>query len=220
MIAAGDLNRKVTFRRRKVMPNAPRHLREGWEAIGLAWASWKEERAREITVGSFRLWARGGILTLREDSFSKALTCSEQVVVDGEVFNLIGRVLQPAPDGSIKFQAQSAPSPALYEQEMNRGGELVTVRRIVPNANPVECEARALVSGYTADELAGGVKQGMRSVLLLAADLAGGSFPLPLRMDSVDRIVTRDRSLVVMSVDDNTHRFAGELNAYEIKAKG
>jgi hypothetical protein len=114
-----------------------------------------------------------------------------------------------------------APSAGLYANSFDAEGEAVEVRRINATGAPVaQVVVRALVRGYQADELVGGISQGDLRILLSAADLAASGFPLPLRQGSVDRILVRGRSLAIKSIDDSTHRFAGELLAYQIVAGG
>ncbi|MGE0290268.1 MAG: hypothetical protein AB7P16_28635 [Bradyrhizobium sp.] len=107
----------------------------------------------------------------------------------------------------------------MYRRQIARHGETVTLRRInsSPTA-PTNRDVRARVLGYTPDELVGEVQQGDRKIIVLAEDM--GSFPVPFRERSTDRVIVRGAELAIQAVDDSTRRVAGELIAYEIRARG
>jgi hypothetical protein len=58
-------------------------------------------------------------------------------------------------------------------------GQQVTLRRVVGTTNQanVDCTCRALVRGYRADELAGGIIQGDSLVILSATDIERAQWP-------------------------------------------
>lgn len=102
---------------------------------------------------------------------------------------------------------------------IERTGEVVTLRRVVPNAPAIERTVRARISGYQPDEIAAGITAGERRVIVPADDVERSGFPTPFRKGS-DRIVVRNTVLTVLEVDDSTRRIAGTLVAFEIRASG
>ena len=201
------------------MPDAPNTLRGGFEDYGVpVWAGYREAgRTREIDVGGFTLQAKTGVITLRDSAWARSITTSDQAVLD-QPFEVIGTILPEQPDGMIRLEVTAAPSRAMYAREMEARGEVVTVRRTVPNGPPIEVTARAIVTGFQPEELVGGINVGERKIILFAEDLERKGFPIPPR--SNDRILVRDRALNVIEVDGSTHLYAGVLNAYEIRASG
>lgn len=119
-------------------------------------------------------------------------------------------------------QAQST-----YRRMIDAYGETVTLRRESLDPAP-EATARARVVGLTPEELASGIDQGSRKMILLAEDveaaIATGGWPAPpagyAAIQKNDVIVVRGAPLNVESVDDNTRRVGGVLVAYEIVAIG
>lgn len=108
---------------------------------------------------------------------------------------------------------------------MHRGmiaawGEAITLRRLNSSGPATEVNnVRARVAGYEPEEVTGNIQQGDRRVIVLAEDI--GSFPVPFRERSTDRVVDASgREMTIQAVDDQTRRIAGVLIAYEIRARG
>jgi hypothetical protein len=218
-IPAGLLNRRVTVLRRALMPTTAEIVRGGYEAMGdVQWGGYRPRGASEARIGGLQLQLSTGVLTLRDNAFTRTISTAHQVEVDDAIYEIMGRQLSEKPDGMIRFDVRSAPSAVLYASELDARGDVVTVRRIVPNARPVDALARAIITGYRPEELVGGIQVGHRRVILSAPDLAAAGFPEPPRAN--DKIIVRGRQMNVMSVDDHTHRIAGVLHAYEIQASG
>jgi hypothetical protein len=104
------------------------------------------------------------------------------------------------------------------DRALDRNGETITLRRVVPNGSPIDVQVRARVTGYAPEELVGGIMQGDRRVVLSASSVAASTFPLPIKPN--DRIVVRGRLLNIQDVDESTCRIGGQLVAYEIRATG
>jgi hypothetical protein len=214
-IPAGLLNRRVSILRRSLTT-------PGYEAAGdVLWGGFRPRGAKESNIGGLRLNLSTGVLTLRDNAATRALSTAARVEVDGEVWEIIGRQIAEKPDGMLRFDVQSAASPAMYESEFESRGDVVTIRRIIANqpATPyIEARARAIITGYRPEEIAGGIQFGHSRIILSAADLAATDFPLPPTAN--DKIVLDGRQYNVLAVDANTHRIAGVLYAYEIQAAG
>lgn len=98
-------------------------------------------------------------------------------------------------------------------------GETATLRRL--NASPPHTEETGVavfVRGYEPDELVGAIQQGDRKIIVPADNV--GSFPVPFRERSTDRIEVRGQEMTIQAVDDSTRRIAGTLVAYEIRVRG
>lgn len=78
--------------------------------------------------------------------------------------------------------------------------------------------ALARIVGWSPEELASGLMQGERKIILLAEDLELAGFPEPIERN--DGIHVRGRRLNVESVDDSTRRIGDTLIAYELGATG
>ena len=105
---------------------------------------------------------------------------------------------------------------AMYRRQLQAHGETITLRRIVPNESTLEATALAKVTGYTPDELVGGIIQGDQRAIVLAEDVAAGAIPLPLKTG--DKLVYMGRVLNVQFLA--LRRVAGETIAYDITARG
>ena len=105
---------------------------------------------------------------------------------------------------------------AMWQRAMTRHGESITLRRIVANASPIDVTVPARVSGYAPEELTAGRTQADRKILILAEDVEGSGFPLPLNKGSTDRVLVRGRLMTLTEIDDSTHRVGSTLVAYEI----
>ncbi|WP_020178083.1 hypothetical protein [Methylopila sp. M107] len=104
-----------------------------------------------------------------------------------------------------------------YRGALGRVGGLVTLKRGAGGPN-LEATFKARVIGYAPNEQTGDVQQGDSKVIFLAEDL--GSFPVPIKEQSVDAIWQDGRKLTVQAVDDQTRRIAGVLIAYELRVRG
>ncbi|KNY21795.1 hypothetical protein AKJ13_15515 [Methylobacterium sp. ARG-1] len=100
----------------------------------------------------------------------------------------------------------------------------MSLRRSTPNSTPTsydaEIDVRAIVTGYAPSELVGGINQGDSRVILLAADVAAGGFPAPIETGGLDTVWINGLQRTFKSVDDNTHRIAGVLLAYDCTVRG
>lgn len=220
-LAAGAMNRRVQFHRRSPLPQAVNTLRGGFTDHGdVQWAAFRSNPAKDITIGGFGFVAETGTLTVRSSAFTQALTTSHVAEIDGQYWELLSILKNERGDGAVRFQVQEAPRLAMYRREFETVGEAVTVIAI-PARNGVagggvKGVARAIVKGYQPDELTGGIVQGDRKILLSAEDLIGPAWPVPPMVG--DQIVVRNRLMRINTVDDSTHRYAGALNAYELRA--
>lgn len=121
-----------------------------------------------------------------------------------------------------------AQAKAMHRRQIRAHGERVSLRREGLDPAPTSPNLRARVTGFTPQELASGIDQGSRKVILLAEDLdaaiAAGSWPAPAAGAAAvmkdDTLIVRGAPLNVESVDDSTRRIAGVLIAYEIVALG
>lgn len=105
----------------------------------------------------------------------------------------------------------------MYSDLLAAYGEAVTLRRVSPL---VEAQILGRVTSPTPEELAAGISQSTRKVLVLAEDVELSAFPVPIRTGSTDRIVVRGKALMVETVDDSTVRIGNTLVAYLITATG
>lgn len=112
---------------------------------------------------------------------------------------------------------------ASYRRAFADVGETVTLKRL---GGSLEAQVLARPVGFEPQEIAAGVDQGERKLLVLAEDVeaavtagtwaaAGGDLIV-----KNDRITMRGRMLVVQRSDDSTRRVAGVLMAYEVRAMG
>lgn len=109
----------------------------------------------------------------------------------------------------------------MYLRAMESHGETVLLRRVNPSpAAPTEVSVRARITGYAPHELVGGINQGDRKIIILAEDVEASGFPLPLRGNSIDKVVFRGKTPGIITVDDSTRRIGDTLIAYEIRATG
>jgi hypothetical protein len=203
---AGRMDRKVTFLRRAARPATVNTLRQGFTALGIRWASFRETQPAERSVGGFPFVLRGGVLTAHDSAFIRALSASDRVIVAGVQYEIQNIAVPVVRNGDVRMTLLEAPTPTTYTRQMEQRGEEVTIRRIVPNSAPIEVSVRAIVMGYDPEELVAGINQGDR--------------PVPLREGSTDRVIVRGRAMIVASIDDSTHRVAGTLNAIQLRVTG
>ncbi len=219
-MSAGSLNLRVLFKRRTPV-GAINTVRGGYEALGdPVWGDYRDTPSKVSSIAGANLPLKAGLLTIRASSFAYGLTNSDRVEIDGTDFE-IENIKSGERVGFLELFVTGAMNDAAYERDLEKG-EVVTVRRIVANAPAIEAKARARISGYQPDELTGGIQQGDRKVLLSHEDLAAQGFPVPVRTN--DKIILirfgGNRVLNVQDVDDSTHRDAGNLAAYLIRATG
>lgn len=210
--AAGAMNERVQLLRRSG---------DTFSWLGpWQWGSYQFERTSNIQVGTLAMQGKSGRLTIRGGAVADNLRSSDRVEMGGEQYaiSMIRRKATSTDDTMLEIEL--APTPNVYEAEMTRRGENITLLRVVPNAPAIEVTVRAIVTGYTPNELTGGIMQGDRRVYVLASDVVASGFPLPIQSGKSDRLRIRGRLLAIQSIDDNTHRIAGELCAYEITARG
>jgi hypothetical protein len=96
-------------------------------------------------------------------------------------------------------------------------GEPVTLRRVSPLTNVT---VRARVTGFSPEELVGGVNQGQRKVIVLAEDVEESGFATPIRSGSTDRVIVNGKMMMIDAVDEHTARLGGVQLAYLITATG
>jgi hypothetical protein len=99
----------------------------------------------------------------------------------------------------------AAEARAMWRALLDAYGETVTLQR---------------VTGFAPEELVGGINQGSRKVILLAEDVEGSAFPIPIKAGSTDRIVAHGKTLMINDVDTSTARVGETLIAYLITATG
>jgi hypothetical protein len=219
-VNAGSLNLRVTFKRR-APAGAINTVRGGFTALGdPVWADYRDVPSKVASVAGADLPIKSGLLTIRSSSWAYGLTNSDRVEIDGTDF-AIENIKLGERVGFLELFVTGAMNDAVYAREFENG-EVVTVRRLVPNAAPVEASARAKIKGYEPAELTGGIQQGDRKILLSHEDLVRDGFPVPVKTN--DKIILLrfggNRVLNVQDVDDSTHRDAGDLAAYLIRASG
>ena len=218
MVAAGRMDSVVMILQRVATPVTPGVARGGFVDLARVWGSYESGNSIRVAFGEFRANVSYGQLTVRADPVTEALVAGARLTIDGRAFTVRDARLPDRRTGNLVLEVMSTQGADLYATQIDNEGEVVTVRRLVPGASPIEIIARAKVAGYDAKALVSGIKQGDRNILLLASDVDGSEFPLPLQQ--TDRIVVRGASLSMRSLDDSTHRFAGVLYAYEIVAGG
>lgn len=215
-IAAGSMNQQVQFLRRKD---------SSFQPLGpVQWGRLEYERAATISVVGVPFQGRGGRLTVRACDLTRGLTIGDRLLLDGDEFAITIRKVEEIATDDVHLEIESAPTPALYASEMERRGEVVSLRRRKANSNPpafdAQIDVRAIVTGYAPSELVGGINQGDSRVILLAPDVAAGGFPLPIKTGGTDTVLINGLQRTFKSVDDNTHRIAGVLLAYDCTVRG
>ena len=219
MLSAGKLDRVVQFLRRAPLPASPSAPRGFEPAFPFVWGKMEPQASIRIAFGEFRASVPAYLLTVRDSPDTRAVAAPGRVVVDDVTFAIRAVRLPERADGSITMELIGLQGANLYAAYVDEEGEVVTLRRVSNNGTVVaEVNARARVTGYKPKDLVSGVRQGERNILLLAADVEAGAFPLPVSQN--DEIVVRGQTLTMLAMDDSTHRFAGTLYAYEIVAGG
>lgn len=112
----------------------------------------------------------------------------------------------------------------MYRDQLTLHGEDISIRRydgIGTGRTYVDRPVRARVTGYSPQEMVGGITQGDRKVILMAEDLAGESPAFTVaKSDKVVAARFGSAELAILGVDDNTRRVDGELIAYELHVRG
>ncbi|MBI1621498.1 hypothetical protein IOD40_12595 [Aquamicrobium sp. cd-1] len=107
---------------------------------------------------------------------------------------------------------------AEYREMLRDGGEVVTLKRIVPN-QPEQTLATvsARIKGYRPEEVVGSIQAGNRKAILLAEDLKDVSPPIQKN----DRLVLASGGvLTVVTVDSSTHKYGTTVLAYVCQVSG
>jgi hypothetical protein len=208
----GALDRRAQFRRRGVAGGTLTAFADLGAAV---WAAYRATTPVEARLADLTFDLAAGEITLRDNPWSRGITTGDRVRVDGQDFEVrsAGRDRRST---ALTLAVQAIPDPALIARLFAQDGETVILRRIaggLPDA-PV----RARVTGYRPVEADAGMHVGDRTVLVLAADVAAAGWPAPA--SGADQVVVRGGPLMVETVDDNTHRLAGDLIAYEIVGRG
>lgn len=219
-LASALLNRKVRFQRRAPVPSTPGADRPGFSTFGVeVYGAYKDGHMQSLDVGGFDVKVPSGILTLRDSAFARGLSGSEQVLIGDVPFQVLGPALPERPTGALRFGVQGIATRAAFAQVFDMSGETVTVRRVQRSGPNIDVVARAVIMGFTPEELVGGINQAERKIYVSAEDLEKAGFPEPIVTN--DRIIMRGgKSLNVIAVDASTLRIAGELRAYLIRAMG
>lgn len=105
----------------------------------------------------------------------------------------------------------------MWRSLIHHFGETVTLQRVNPAASK---SVRGRITGFSPEELTGGISQGSRKVILLAEDVETSGFPVPIKARSTDRIVAYGKTMMIEDVDTNTARVGDTLIAYLITATG
>lgn len=117
---------------------------------------------------------------------------------------------------------------AMYRRQMQAHGETVTIQRKSLDPAPQAQGLRARITGFSPEELASGIDQGDRKVILLAEgverEIAANRWPAPAvgapAILKDDTLMLRGAPMNVERVDDSTRRIAGVLIAYELTVTG
>lgn len=209
-IAAGSMNQHVQFLRRSAGTYQP---------LGpVQRGRLQFERAATISVVGVPFQGRGGKLTVRDCELTRSLTIGDRLRMDGEEFAITIRKAEEVATDDVHLEIESAPTPALYAAEFDRRGDVVTLQRKLDAGAYARADVRALVKGFQPNELVGGLDQGDRQIWALAADAVAANWPIPPVKG--DKIRVRGNALIIQSVDADSHREGGVLNAYYIIARG
>lgn len=104
-----------------------------------------------------------------------------------------------------------------YARFLSLRGRTVDLVRAGVGSYPV----RAVVTDFIPSDLAGGVEQGRRYAIVLAADVVASGFPLPFLVKQ-DRLIWGNppKSNAITKVDDATRVNGDTLLAYELDLEG
>ncbi len=107
-------------------------------------------------------------------------------------------------------------TPAEIAAEFDAEGQTVTLQRIATGVVPVTATCKAMVRGYKAAELLGGIVQGDTRIVIAAATLAALGWPVPPKKG--DKALIGSRSATVQGVE--TMNVRDEPAKYIIQARG
>ena len=218
-IPAGLLNRRVTLFRRAAMP-ATGTARGGYVAVEeTLWAGYRPRAVSQFRVGGLTFNGEQGVLTLRDSSVTRTLESCDRFRMGTQMFEILGRQYGEVADGVVRFDVRSAPDAARYEHLLDNEGDLVTLNRVT-SGGTVTARVRAWIRGFQPDEIVGGIQYGERRGVLLAKDVLAAGFPLPIRTNDYLMVDGTRRMNVLAPADDFTHRFGGEVYAYEVRLAG
>lgn len=212
--AAGDLDRKVVLYKRAITGTTL----GGYVEAGAAWGNYRQLAEMEQSVGRFAFTIKSGVLIVRDEKATRAIDSSFRIAIGGDDYEVRAAALPDFRQGTIRIDVATAPNRAAYEAKITQRGENITLRRVRSDGPPFEAQPRASVTGYSPDELVSGINQGDRDVTVLVEDLEKAGWPLPIKRN--DKVVIRGRLMNVETVDDSTHRYAGVLNAYQLRVTG
>jgi hypothetical protein len=216
--AAGVLDRKVTFTRR-ALTGSPAVTLGAYASHGsTVWGNFRQMAEMDEMIGGLEYTAKIGVLMVRDSTFVRALGEADRVQIDAEEYEIRAISLPDKSNGMTRIDVRSGPTRSAYTDMINRRGETISLRRLVVNDDPIVVSARARVVGFSPEELASGILQGIREVVVLAEDLVSGGFPVPPRTN--DSVYVRGQHLKVNYVDASTHLSAGVLNAYALRVSG
>lgn len=102
---------------------------------------------------------------------------------------------------------------ASYRNSIAQYGETVSFTRDAASAS-----VKARVRNYQPAELAGGIIQGDRELIVVAPDLAAPFDTLPPKKG--DKITIGGKGTTIQSVDDTTRKIGSTLIAYVIQVRG
>lgn len=108
-----------------------------------------------------------------------------------------------------------------YRRSLERYGETVQIRRYTgsgPSAPWLDVACRARVTGFTPQEMIGGIQQGDRKVILLHDDLIAAGFALPIT--NADFCVVMGKPHAIRVPDNATRRVGNVTVAYELQIVG
>lgn len=91
-------------------------------------------------------------------------------------------------------------TPEEIAAEIAAEGQTVTLRRVVTGSAPVAATVKAMVRMYRPAELAAGIVQGDRRVVVAAATLADAGWPVPPRKG--DQVVDGGKVLAVQGCEE------------------
>jgi hypothetical protein len=89
---------------------------------------------------------------------------------------------------------------AALDRQIRQHGQPVTLRRTVANSAAIEHSCRAVVRGYRADELVGGIQQGWSQVAISPTELKGSPFETAIPA-VINKLTFDGRSRTIESVE-------------------
>ena len=102
---------------------------------------------------------------------------------------------------------------AMLDRQIKAHGQTITLRRLVPNADPIEAIVRGFVRGYRPEQITDGITVGMSQVILSPTALKGTSFEAEENWPCKnDRVVINSRARNIeapdpIKIDDVLVRF-------------